>query len=99
MAIAIGMAVWALTTRTEAVPTTQVDEEWFIYVGGPVNQPGSYEMVETDPDCPGTGTLCAIRAQKQENADLPTTSSLANLASISNNFANEVEGLVEHRAP
>ncbi len=95
----LGLAVWAFTSPEPQKQVAVADEEWFVYEGGPYNEPGSYRMVGSAPDCPGSGELCAIRAEKQSAADLPTTASLTYLASISSNFGAEVTGLVEHRTP
>ncbi len=99
LTLAATFGVIAFAANREATRPAPLDEEWFIYVSGPVGQPSSYQMVSTPPVCDGTGALCAIYAPKQENANLPTQAGLNYLASISDNFANIVTGLVEHKTP
>lgn len=81
------------TQKTIQPPT--VSDGWFIYNGGNPVSPGSYTLVENEPDCPGDEALCAIRATINTATNQPTSASLADLQALSSNFTVEVPGQVE----
>lgn len=96
MAVAIAIMAWAFTTPKVNAPQPLV-ESWFVFNGGDPEDPSNYTITTGTPNCPGNQVLCAVYAEKQPEADLPTEAALIAAAEESDDFTMEVTGLVERR--
>lgn len=95
LALFLGLALWAFTDgASEQKPANTFTEEWFEYIDGDPYDPDSYIMVGSQPSCNGNTQLCAVRATKQNDADLPTSESLITRGSQSQGFTVVVQNAV-----
>jgi hypothetical protein len=93
----IAIATWAFGNKQlQPQPADKpLSEGWFVYNGGSQTSPNSYSPNTGSPNCPGAVTLCAIFADIDPSTGKPTQASINELRDMSNNFTEEVEGLVE----
>lgn len=98
MAIAIGVAVWAIVPRSvqkQVTENTELEIKWFQYIGGDPSSPNSYELRTMEPDCEGFTNLCAIQATSNAGSpERPTQDAIDALAVASNNFTQPVANTV-----
>lgn len=73
--IAFVMAI-GLAFATQAKKNSGLNQQWFIYVGGPLNSPTSYQLISGDPGCSERDELCAIYAIQDGSSMHPTQESL-----------------------
>lgn len=93
--VAVCIGIFA-SSFSKANSSKAVAEEWFIYVGGPLNDPSSYTYNGSDPGCSSTDELCAIKVMN--NNGQPDADALQELYDDNNQFIQPVAGVVEFRA-
>lgn len=75
LALAFVLAIgFAFATQPRENPALNL--QWFIYIGGPVNSPTSYQLTSGDPGCSERDELCAVRAIQDGSTMHPTQESL-----------------------
>ena len=69
--------------------SSRVTAEWFTYVGGDPNDPGSYmEFGSNPPTCGGTAQLCAIQANDVSHSPDITSALQADILNATTNHRN-----------
>lgn len=68
LALTLVLGVVFANKMQQAKTAVSFDPEWE-YQGGPIDQPGSYILATTSPDCDGVNSLCSIKAPDNGNGE------------------------------
>jgi hypothetical protein len=93
-ALVIGLVASSFTIPQSSKKT--LTDEWFIYKGtGSMTDPSRYDYQGSDPGCPNTNVLCAVKVQN--DSGVPNQDALDALSSSTSGFSHTVIGQVEFR--
>ena len=94
--LAVAAMVIGLVASSFTIQSVKTTDEWFIYKGtGSMTDPASYDYQGSDPGCPDTNVLCAVKVQNDDG--IPNEEALEALSSSTSGFSHTVTGQVEFR--
>ena len=92
---AIFLAVCASALTSPQPQEKNLLDGWFIYNGGPLNNPNSYSYTTDISPCNAHVRFCAFKGTQQTSVpSRPTQQSLDDAMAASENFAQEVDDVV-----